>query len=36
MGEWFRPWLIMILAPGAFLVMGFVVAAMNVIKECKK
>ncbi|MFC1771136.1 electron transport complex subunit RsxE [Candidatus Margulisiibacteriota bacterium] len=29
----FKPWLIMILPPGAFLVMGFLVAAMQLVRE---
>jgi Na+-translocating ferredoxin:NAD+ oxidoreductase subunit E len=33
MGAWFKPWLIMILPPGAFIVMGFLVAIMQVGKE---
>jgi len=35
LGEWFQPWLIMILPPGAFLTMGFLIAAMQKIKERK-
>ncbi|MCP4049773.1 MAG: electron transport complex subunit E [bacterium] len=32
-GSWFKPWLIMVLPPGAFIAMGFIVAGMHVIKE---
>ena len=35
LGSWFQPWLIMILPPGAFLVMGFIVAGMQILKEKK-
>lgn len=35
MGSWFQPWLIMILPPGAFLVMGFIIAGMQILKEKK-
>jgi electron transport complex protein RnfE len=33
LGSWFKPWLIMILPPGAFLVLGFIVAGMGVLKK---
>ncbi|MFC1752019.1 electron transport complex subunit RsxE [Thermoproteota archaeon] len=35
LGAWYKPWLIMILPPGAFLALGFIIAGMNVIKERK-
>jgi len=31
MGEWFTPWIVMILPPGAFLVMGGLIAVVNYI-----
>ena len=33
LGSWFKPWLIMILPPGAFIALGFIVAFMQVVKE---
>lgn len=35
MGHYFQPWLIMILPPGAFITLGFIVAVMQIIKEKK-
>ncbi|MFC1485065.1 electron transport complex subunit RsxE [bacterium] len=36
LGAWFKPWLIMVLPPGAFIALGFIVAGMNIIKERKR
>ena len=32
-GDWFTPITIFIMAPGAFLVLGFLVAGMNIIRK---
>lgn len=36
LGDWFTPWIIMILPAGAFLALGFIVAIMNVIENKMK
>jgi electron transport complex protein RnfE len=36
LGSWYQPWLIMVLPPGAFFVMGCLVALMQKIKEKDK
>lgn len=33
MGDWFTPWIVMILPPGAFLVMGTLIAIVNYISH---
>ncbi len=33
MGDWFNPWMIMILPPGAFFTLGILIALVNLINE---
>ncbi|HDR05782.1 MAG TPA: electron transport complex subunit E [Candidatus Marinimicrobia bacterium] len=33
LGDWFNPWMVMILPPGAFLTLGFFVAGVNWLNE---
>ncbi len=33
MGEWFRPWVIMVLPAGAFITLGFMIAVMNYLSK---
>lgn len=33
MGSWFRPWIIMVLPPGAFIALGILIALANKIEE---